>query len=230
MSVPGKNSYNAGILCSNWQEDRAGARLALVKPAMYAAAPFATSSQADAMVDHGPANTAGPAPAPLDRLDGPLVMAHGVNITERTPPGDHYLTVNQSFFKRLPEKLVLQGPGSVPGNVGRVELMRKKALLRAAGIDAWDIDAVTHKNTLLSMPMSSEPLRGASLAGIRGDQAGNKHWASVSAMSTSHVATTASVSKGVHDEKTHFGRDGRFTKEFAGSRADYQSLLTAKAL
>jgi len=230
MSVPGKNSYNAGILCSNWQEDRAGARLALVKPAMYAAAPFATSSQADAMVDHGPANTAGPAPAPLDRLDGHLVMAHGVNITERTPPGDHYLTVNQSFFKRLPEKLVLQGPGSVPGNVGRVELMRKKALLRAAGIDAWDIDAVTHKNTLLSMPMSSEPLRGASLAGISGDQAGNKHWASVSAMSTSHVATTASVSKGVHDEKTHFGRDGRFTKEFAGSRADYQSLLTAKAL
>ena len=223
MAVPGKNSYNVGILCSNWVEDRAGTRLAKVKPALYAAAPFATSSTADAYIDHGPAHTAGPAPAPLDRLDGHLVMAHGPNITSRAPPGDHYLSVQQSFFKRLPEALVLKGPGHVPGNVGRTELIRKKALMRAAGIDAWDISAAT-KAVSMVLPMTSEPIAAPSLAGVSGAQVSSaaQHFSTVAGRTQSDSAVAALV----HAKSgASFGRDGRFTRDFAGSRADYQSLV-----
>jgi hypothetical protein len=225
MADPRKNSYNSGILCSNWIEDRAGARLAKTKPGDYAAAKFFTTHAHDSWQDFGPAKTAGPAPAPLDRLDGHLVMAHGTNICNRVPPGDHYLTVGQSFFKRLPESQVLKGPGSVPGNVGRVELIRKKALARAAGIDVHDID-VMKRSLNLALPMSAEPLAAPSLAGRAGAQtvAAERHFRSVAEASASDAAVAALVAA-PRGGGAHFGRDGAFTKEFAGSRADYQSLM-----
>jgi hypothetical protein len=225
MAVPGKNSFNVGILCSNWVEDRAGASLSKTKPAAYAAAPFATASTGRDFVDHGPAHTAGPAPAPLDRLDGHLVMAHGVDICNRTPAPDHYLTFGQAFFKVIPEAQMLKGPGSVPGNVGRVELIRKKALLRAAGVDAWDVDAV-HRGLNRGLPMTAEPPRGAvSLAGVSGAQAEPQQYVSVARRVEADAAVAALVE--ARPAKS-FGRDGVFTKEFAESRPEFQALMKAR--
>ena len=225
MAVPGKNSYNVGILCSNWTEDRAGAALAKTKPAAYAAAPFATTSTGRDFVDHGPASTAGPAPAPLDRLDGHLIMAHGVDICNRVPAGDHYLSVNQSFFKRVPEKQMLRGPGSVPGNVGRVELIRKKALLRAAGVDAWDVDAVT-RGLDRALPMTSAPLRPVNLAGVSGAQSEPQQYTSVARRVEADAAVRALVEP--RDVKKSHGRDGAFTRDFAESRPEFQALMKAR--
>jgi hypothetical protein len=225
MAVPGKNSYNVGILCSNWTEDRAGRALALTKPAAYAAAPFATASTADAYVDHGPANTAGPAPPPLDRLDGHLVMAHGVDICNRKPAGDHYLTFGQAFFKRVPEAQMMKGPGSVAGNVGRVELIRKKALLRAAGVDAWDVDAA-HRALNRALPMTAEPARGAvALTGVSGAQAEPQQYVSMSRRVEADAAVAALVEA---PRGKSFGRDGRFTRDFAESRPEFQQLEKAR--
>ena len=225
MAVPGKNSYNVGILCSNWVEDRAGASLSKTKPAAYAAAPFATASTGRDFVDHGPAHTAGPAPAPLDRLDGHLVMAHGVDICNRTPAPDHYLTFGQAFFKVIPEAQMLKGPGSVTGNVGRVELIRKKALLRAAGVDAWDVDAV-HKALNRALPMTAEPARGAvALTGVSGAQAEPQQYVSVSRRVEADAAVAALVEA---PRGKGFGRDGAFTRDFAESRPEYQQLMKAR--
>jgi hypothetical protein len=165
-----------------------------------------TTEFRDQYFNRGAADIAGPAPRPLDSLDGHLVMAHGTNITSRTPTADHYLTFTQAAFKQMKESQVLDG--TVKGGVGRTDLMRAKAKLRAAGVDAWDPAPFRAVPTVpMTVTPSNAPAVGASArlgAGAAYATVASRTLGDASALSQS-VRAQPDVS---------FARDGVFTKQF----------------
>ena len=89
-----KNSFSTQVRCGNWQEDCAGARHASALPARHASAAFESTKYSR---DYLPPGVGGPkvafAPAPIDQLDGHLVMAHGTDIISRGASADMYLSL-----------------------------------------------------------------------------------------------------------------------------------------
>ena len=90
-----KNSYNTSVRCGNWFEDSWGARHAAGINARHAAAVMEVPSHARDYQAPGRSDVkVAAAPAPIDAIDGHLVMAHGTNIFERVPETGHYMSLN----------------------------------------------------------------------------------------------------------------------------------------
>ena len=97
-----KNSYCTQVRCGNWLEDNWGQRHASSMPSRHAAAAFASTKYSRDFVDPG---VGGPkvafAPAPIDQLDGHLVMAHGTNIINRDPNAGMYMSLCVACLPRV---------------------------------------------------------------------------------------------------------------------------------
>ncbi len=198
---------------------RSGAQIAQYY--LHTTVPSETTEHRTQFIDRGAADTAGPAPKPLDGLDGHLVMAHGTSaqIVNRRPPADHYLTLHQAFELRLPDEKVLGGRGAkLAGNYARTDLIRQKALLRAAGVDSWDPPSVYKAGVPDHLPMtvtpSATPVLGHSTEGVSASAQFASVQARVLGQSTTLAVTAEGPAKG-------FARDGSFTKAFK------QSLMKA---
>ena len=206
MSVPGKNSYVVGVRNGNWNEDYRGMQLG--KALLTANPKMETTEYRTQYFNRGPGDSIGPAPRGLDQLDGHLVMAHGTNIIDRKPAPVHYLTLNQAHFNNIKEKDVLDG--TVTGQAGaRTELIRKKALLRAANVDSWD--PAVFKVGVPNLPMTVKPQSIPSVGSVPKPSA-HEHFVTT----TNRAQETTSLSKTSADYRPDkdFSRDGAFTKTF----------------
>ena len=83
-----------------------------------------------------------------------------------------------------------------------------------------------HRGLNRSLHMTAEPPRGAvSLAGVSGAQADPQQYVSVARRVEADAAVAALVEA---PKGKGFGRDGAFTRDFAESRPEYQSLMKAR--
>jgi hypothetical protein len=180
--------------------------MTLGKALLHAKPTMETTETRSQYYDRGMADTAGPAPRPLDGLDGHLVMAHGTDITNRAPSNVHYLTMNQAHFRNLKEKKVLDG--TAEGNFARTELMRKKALMRAAGVEPWDPKAVV---SIPSLPMTVKPTIPVAVGSSPAETAA-QHYASVTQRTLGTASTLSATTQSRPAQS--FSRDGAFTKTF----------------
>lgn len=206
MSVPGKNSYVVGVRNGNWNEDMRG--MALGTALLHANPTMETTEYRTQYFNRGEADSMGPAPRGLDQLDGHLVMAHGTNIINRKMTPSHYLTLNQAHFNNIKEKSVLDG--TVNSQAGaRTELIRKKAMLRAANIDPWD--PTVFKAGVPNLPMTVKPQNTPSI-GLGPKPSANEHFTTTTNRALSTASSLSQTTN--YRPDNDFSRMGDFTKSF----------------
>jgi hypothetical protein len=89
-----KNSFSTSVKVGNWVEDNWGRRHAESIASRHAHAQWESSAYASNFTAPVGAHfKLASAPAPVDALDGHLVMAHGTNIIEREPEAGHFMSM-----------------------------------------------------------------------------------------------------------------------------------------
>lgn len=137
-------------------------------------------------------------------------MAHSGSLSglvTRQPPGDHYLTLSQAQMKQLSEQKVMDG--KVEGHHTRTELMRRKAVMRAAGVDPWDPPAVS---SMPVIPMTVTPTHAPSLLPGDKNTIAAGHYSSVASKTLGSASVLARTT--LHRPEIDHSRGGEFTKSF----------------